>query len=356
MLEYIKFLINIYTNIFINNFIYFYICVILLYILTKISKYLKLIDYPNSRSSHLNPTPSGGGIALVLIILAANIELAKSCPEFFWGGFVIALIGLIDDIKPLPVAPRLITQMLVVGYTVIMLTVKNPIMGIPMPFVKLVLFFAGVWFINIYNFMDGIDGLAGGYASAAAIGFLYCIKNTIIVEQWNIDIYYSLLFITIPFLIFNWHPAKIFMGDIGSTFIGFLFFCLGVRGLIYGNKIMYAFVIIMSFFWIDATITLARRYLRGRKIFAAHKEHAFHKAALIFGHWKVSAFMIIVTMFWLNPMAKLSVTYRDSATLIAIIAVIPILAIILIFKPGLPLEDQYSFVKFLKSNLKSNSR
>jgi Fuc2NAc and GlcNAc transferase len=235
MLNYLKFLSTTYTINFIDNYIYFLICIILLYSLVKVAKYIKLIDYPNDRSSHSSPTPSGGGIALVLIILLANWELAVNCPSFFWGGLLIAVIGLIDDIKPLPVAPRLIAQMLVVGFAIAMLPANYPVMGLPNWFLKIILFFSGVWFINVYNFMDGIDGLAGGYASAAAVGFLFCIENTITVEAWNLDIYKGLIYITIPIVIFNWHPAKIFMGDIGSTFIGFSFFCLGLRGLIFGN-------------------------------------------------------------------------------------------------------------------------
>jgi Fuc2NAc and GlcNAc transferase len=288
-------------------------------------------------------------LALVLIILLSNIELAKSVPEFFWGGLLIAAVGLTDDIRPLPVLPRLVAQFLVVGFAVFMLPIHEAVLNIPLVLFKIILFFAGVWFINIFNFMDGIDGLAGGYASAAAVGFVFCIQNTITVEQWNLEVYNILVFVTIPFIIFNWHPAKIFMGDIGSTFIGFCFFCLGLQGLLFGNKIMFSFVIIMSFFWIDATITLARRYLRGKKIFSAHKEHAFHKAAFIFGQRKVSGFMIAVTMFWLNPMAKLAMTHRDYSELITFLSVLPIAVIVLLFKPGLSVEDQSRFFLFLKS-------
>jgi Fuc2NAc and GlcNAc transferase len=352
MIEYSKFIAQIFTNAFYKNFIYFFICVLCLFFLIHTAKYIGLIDHPTDRSSHNKPTPSGGGLVLALIIILSNIKLVKICPEYFFGALLIAIIGLIDDIKPMMVVPRLIAQVLVVGFVVILLPLENPIRFIPINIFKCIIFLAGVWFINIYNFMDGIDGLAGGYANSAAIGFLFCIKDTILVDQWNIDIYYQLIYITLPFLVFNWHPAKIFMGDTGSTFLGFTFFCLGARALIFGNNIMYAFVIIMSFFWIDATITLVRRFFRGCHVFNPHKEHAFHKATHLFGHWKVSSFMILITMFWLNPMAKLAVTNKNIAPFITAVSVLPIFGIILVFKPGLPIEFQSPILRFLYNRFK----
>jgi Fuc2NAc and GlcNAc transferase len=325
-----------------------------LFILTKSAKYLGLIDYPVARSSHSKPTPSGGGLALVIIILFSNLGLIKNCPEFFFGGLIIALMGLKDDITPMPVIPRLVTQFVVVLTAVLMLPASAPIKGVPMPIIKMVLVMAGVWFINVYNFMDGIDGLAGGYGNAAAVGFLYCIQNNLPVEPWSLKIYAQLIYITMPFLIFNWNPAKIFMGDTGSTFLGFIFFCLGIRGLIYGNFIIYSFIVIMSFFWIDATITLARRFARGTQVFKAHKEHAFHKAAAIFGHWKVSCFIICVTLFWLNPMAWLIVKNVDHGPILAALAVLPVLTIVLVFKPGCPIDEPNLILKFLIKHFKNN--
>jgi Fuc2NAc and GlcNAc transferase len=139
------------------------------------------------------------------------------------------------------------------------------------------------------------------------------------------------------------------MGDTGSTFLGFTFFCLGARALIYGNNIMYAFAIIMSFFWIDATLTLVRRYLSGQKVLTPHKEHAFQKATSMFGHWRVSSFMILVTMFWLNPMAKLAVSNKEWDNVIAVVSVLPILGIIEIFKPGLPMGSQGRILRILSA-------
>jgi Fuc2NAc and GlcNAc transferase len=355
MLEYFKFITQIFTYLFYKNYLYFFICVVGLCLLTKTAKYIGLIDNPTERSSHTKPTPSGGGLVLVLIILISNINLVKVCPEFFFGGLLIAGISFIDDIKPVPARYRLIIQILVVGAMVIFLPLQNPIRFIPIVVFKIIIFFSGVWFINIYNFMDGIDGLAGGYATAAAIGFLYCIQNTIIVENWNINIYLQLIYVTLPFLVFNWYPAKIFMGDTGSTFIGFAFFCLGARALIFGNNIMYSFAIIMSFFWIDATMTLLRRFFNGKKILQPHKEHAFHKATRLFGHWKVSSFMILVTMFWLTPMAKLAVTYKEWDNTLAIISVLPVFGIIMVFKPGLPFETQGRALRLLTNWFKCNN-
>jgi Fuc2NAc and GlcNAc transferase len=317
----------------------------MLFLIIKTAKYTGLIDIPNSRSSHKKPTPSGGGIALASVILVANLGAFSTCPEFFIGGLIISVIGLIDDIRSLSVWPRLMTQFLVVTLIIVFLPAYNPIKGIPITIVKIVLIFSGVWFINLYNFMDGIDGLAGGYANAASVGFLFCLSNGLPVEPWNIDIYKQLIYITIPFLIFNWSPAKIFLGDIGSTFLGFTFFSLGARGLIHGNYLMYAFIVIMSFFWIDATITLVRRFFLHKKVFTAHKEHAFQKAAAKYGHWRVSCFIILVTLFWLNPMANLTIKYAQYGPILTLVSILPVLVIILIFKPGLTVDNETTFLK-----------
>ncbi|MDR1084876.1 MAG: glycosyltransferase family 4 protein [Deltaproteobacteria bacterium] len=334
--DYLFFLVNVYILNFTYYFSYFFVATVFLYILIKTAPYTGLIDIPNNRSSHYKPTPSGGGIALAGIILLANLKAFKTCPEFFVGGFLISAVGLIDDIKSLPVLPRLLIQFLAAALMIVFLPAYNPIKGIPIIAIKIVLVFAGVWFINLYNFMDGIDGLAGGYANAAAVGFLFCIYNGFHVEEWNIDVYKTIIYITIPFLIFNWFPSKIFMGDVGSTFLGFAFFALGARGLIYGNFLMYGFIIIMSFFWIDATLTLGRRFIHGQKVFTAHKEHAFQKAAAKYGHWKVSTFIILVTLFWLNPMANQAMRNPNYVVLLTIGSILPVLMIIESFKPGLP--------------------
>ncbi|MDR1313780.1 MAG: glycosyltransferase family 4 protein [Deltaproteobacteria bacterium] len=336
MSEYIDFLFKRYVVDFSANFGYFLACAVLLRTIMEINRSVGLVDVPNSRSSHSQPTPSGGGAAIVLIVLAANWKVFFTSPEFLIGGLILAVVGLMDDIKKLPVLPRLLTQLAVTSAVVVLLPAKAPIMGVPIWAIKAVLIPAGVWFINVYNFMDGLDGLAVGYANAASLGFLYCIEGGLLVESWNEDVYRQLFYITMAFLIFNWSPAKIFMGDIGSTFLGFVFFALGARSLLHGNYAIYSFVIIMSFFWIDATITLTRRFKAGARIFKAHREHAFHKASALFGHWRVSAFIIMVTIAWLNPMAKLAVKRVDLAPVVTLLAVIPILVVIVLFNPGSP--------------------
>jgi Fuc2NAc and GlcNAc transferase len=343
--EYILYLIDIYILNFTNNFIYFFICTILLFILIKTAKYTGLIDVPNTRSSHNKATPTGGGAALASVVLFANFDVFKTCPEFLIGGLLISVIGLIDDIRSLPVLPRLLTQFIAVSLIIYFLPAYNPIKGIPITIVKIVLIFSGIWFINLYNFMDGIDGLAGGYSNAASVGFLFCVSNGLPVEAWNIEIYKQIIYTTIPFLIFNWSPSKIFLGDIGSTFLGFTFFSLGARGLIHGNYLMYSFIIIMSFFWIDATVTLVRRFLLKKKVFSAHKEHAFQKAAAKYGHWRVSCFIILVTLFWLNPMANLTLKHAQHGPFMTLLSILPVLAIILRFKPGLPVSSDNSSPK-----------
>ena len=265
-----------------------------------------ILDHPNERSSHDTPTPKGGGLALMAVVLAVWVAMGlylESSAFLTWAlpGVALALAGLswVDDLRGLPPIIRLIAQ--ITAVTVILLLRPTPetfFQGLlPHTLDALLAGIVWVWFINLFNFMDGIDGitgiktiiigvgvaligngveaLLGGILAAAAAGFLKC----------------------------NWHPAKVFMGDVGSIPLGFLLGWLLLN--MAGDGHWAAAIILPAYYLTDATITLIRRALKGENLWHAHRQH-FYQLAVQRGlsHAKVSSMVgflgaFLVILAWL---------------------------------------------------------
>lgn len=277
-----------------------------------------LLDVPNLRSSHTSPMPRGGGVAIVITFLAAAFLLAvlglmdaKVLSALLIGGGAIALVGFLDDRGHLRNSVRLGVHLAAAVWAVILLggipesTLGNWGMhGIWIGRVMAVLTL--VWTINLFNFMDGLDGIAGGEAvfvsgagawlnwygggASGLTAAMLCLAAT-----------------NLGFLRWNWPPARIFMGDVGSGFLGF---SLAVLGLAAGQKGVFPFevwAILGGVFLVDATVTLIRRVLRGDKWFEAHRTHAYqHLARRWKGHLPVTILVMAINVFWLFPMAILA--------------------------------------------------
>lgn len=239
----------------------------------------KILDIPNKRSSHSTPTTRGGGLAIVICwylgitFLFAYDYIAENLYYAFLSGSILAVISLIDDLLSLKPAIRLLGQLLSASLAVFFLkgidfiiisgwTIKSEIILIPLIIIAI------VWFINLYNFLDGIDG----YASIEAI----CIAGIIFLFTGNT---LSLLLIAsiAGFLFWNRPKAKIFMGDIGSTQLGFILIILGIY--LHNEKqfSLVHWIILASPFWFDATFTLFRRWKNNEKLSQAHKKHAYQR-------------------------------------------------------------------------------
>jgi UDP-N-acetylmuramyl pentapeptide phosphotransferase/UDP-N-acetylglucosamine-1-phosphate transferase len=267
---------------------------------------LRLLDHPNKRSLHAVPVPRTGGLAILLsfavgLLVEAIFSLAGlTGPGVFTVSnvwmistlFLIAIVSLLDDWRELSAAVRICAHFLaaagaVFGAGLKVASVSLPLAGsyslgwFALPLTILWL----VWMINLYNFMDGMDGFAGGM-SVFGLAFLGLLA-------WTGGAHFvaSLALLAVAavsgFLIFNWPPARIFMGDAGSTFLGFLVGVLSVWGIRDGLFDLWVPVLIFSPFIVDATITLLRRLLRGEKVWHAHREHYYQRVVLLgFSHRK----------------------------------------------------------------------
>jgi UDP-N-acetylmuramyl pentapeptide phosphotransferase/UDP-N-acetylglucosamine-1-phosphate transferase len=240
----------------------------------------KILDIPNERSSHLAPTPRGGGLAIVLswylgiTILFFWGQIEKSLFLALLSGVILAVISLVDDIVTVKPLIRLFFQMVTAIIAVSLLNGLNPVIIGEIKITSHVILFPlaviGIlWFVNLYNFLDGTDGYASVEAIAIAIAMMIITGNSV-----NILLIASVS----GFLFWNWPKARIFMGDIGSTQLGFI---LVILGIYFHNKLELSiihWIMLSSLFWFDATVTLFRRLLNKERISVAHRKHAYQRA------------------------------------------------------------------------------
>ena len=242
---------------------------------------------PNARSSHVTPTPQGGGIALIAAWLVASVfgllatgtwssPLASGLIAVFAATIVIALLGAVDDIRPVPVAPRLLIQFLCVATVIAALPADFQMTPyLPWWLERALLVIAGVWFVNLVNFMDGLDWMtvveivpvAGGLVLAGWLGAL---------PSYAVICALALLGAVIGFAPFNRPVARLFLGDVGSQPIGLV---VGWLLALMANKGHLAAALLLPLYYlIDATITLFRRLSRKEKVWQAHRTHFYQRA------------------------------------------------------------------------------
>ncbi len=239
-----------------------------------------ILDHPNARSSHAIPVPRGGGIAVVAVLITAWVALAAPVfsTEFLIilaGALGLAVVSWIDDLRSLPAGIRLLAQAAAVLPASIWLT--GPVFQgwLPAPLDTAATVLIWLWFVNLFNFMDGIDGISGIEAA--------CVGGGTALIAWlapaaGLDPVFGLTLAAaaLGFLAWNWHPAKIFLGDVGSVPLGFL---LGWLLLKLAESGHWAPAIILPLYYLaDATITLLRRARRGERVWQAHREHYYQKA------------------------------------------------------------------------------
>lgn len=236
------------------------------------SNVAKILDYPNSRSLHSKPIPRTGGVGLMFGVLATWLLFAVDLPPPVWIGVcLLALLSFADDVLDLPAWSRLLVQGVVAGGMTVMLLSGT------YSWMMILLFTIGiVWMSNLYNFMDGSDGLAGGMA---LIGFgYYGLAALLAGNSEYAMINFSISAAAMAFLIHNFFPARIFMGDVGAVPLGFLAAGLGLLGWMDGLWSMWLPLLVFSPFIVDSTVTLIKRGLRGEKIWLAHCEHYYQRA------------------------------------------------------------------------------
>ncbi len=240
------------------------------------------LDVPNQRSSHSRPTPRGGGLVIVAgFLLGLGVwfsmggSLSPRAVGWLAGAVLVASVSFVDDLRSLPAIPRLLTHLL--GAAV--LTVAGVqeremplLVALPLAFLYITVL------TNVYNFMDGIDGLASSQAIIAGLALSFAgsqIHNPLLGLGGGL-----LAAASAGFLVFNLPPARLFMGDVGSTFLGFSFAGLTLLGNIGvgGGRLPPEFgVVILAPFLFDSLVTLARRILRGERWYAAHRSHYYQR-------------------------------------------------------------------------------
>ena len=245
-----------------------------------------MIDVPNERSSHVIPTPRGGGIAIASTVLVAMPVLWWLLPDQRWAicgllvsGLLIAGVGLLDDRYGLSARLRIVVHFAAASWLLFCVggDIHIDFGSIDVTWIFLPACAIGVvWCTNLFNFMDGIDGFAGGQAFVAAL-------TVAVIGLIHGDSLLSLLMLitasaSAGFLVWNWPPARIFMGDCGSGFLGFLFGAIIVVGLANGHTTLAAGMMVMPVFVIDATLTLLRRILTGEPWLQPHRSHAYQLA------------------------------------------------------------------------------
>lgn len=298
-----------------------------------------IIDTPNSRSSHVIPTPRGGGVAIVVSFLIGimlfyfqgYLALLPAVGLIISGG-VIALVGFWDDHGHIAARWRLLAHFSAAAFLLFCLG-GFPALTISGYTIDLGLFGSVfgllflVWMLNLYNFMDGIDGLASAEAVIVCIGaiVIYLISGSHI-ELDSYLVLWLLASTVLGFLLWNFPPAKIFMGDAGSGFLGLIIGSLAISAGWIETKFFFCWLILLGLFIVDATWTLVRRVLGGFKVYEAHRSHGYQIASRKFKrHLPVTLLAIAINVVWLFPIALLVGLNIVNPIIALIVSYIPLL-------------------------------
>ena len=262
-----------------------------------------ILDMPNHRSSHAVPTPRGGGLAVtpLLIVLVAGVFIYAGVRDIgHWlmlvAGAGLGILSWLDDRHDLSAAIRFACQFVAVIVGVFAL--DQPVLGgiVPVWLDHVLVVFAWVWFINLFNFMDGIDGISGVEAGSIGLGIFILALFIPLPEFIGLGyIGLGVVSIMAGFLIWNWHPARLFLGDVGSIPLGFILGWVLLETASQGAWVVA--LILPSYYLFDATITLIKRALRREKVWQAHREHFYQLAAQRgLSHSTVSAMIAIANL------------------------------------------------------------
>lgn len=281
-----------------------------------------VLDRPNARSSHTAPTPRGGGLAVVVATLlglvaavALQLTTARDAVTLGSGMVAVGAVGWLDDRRPIPPLFRLAVHVGAAVWTVSMLGGLPTIqLGTTFLLLGAVGYVVGaigiVWSINLFNFMDGIDGLAGSQAVMAfGVGALLLFWRG---NQSLGTLSAIAAAATAGFLMWNWPPARIFLGDVGSGAIGYLLAAIALASENDHSVPLLVFVILSALFIADATVTLVRRLRRGEKPAEAHRDHAYQRLTRRFGSHRTVSISAIAAMLVLSALGAAAVMHPSA--------------------------------------------
>jgi Fuc2NAc and GlcNAc transferase len=330
------------------------------YLLTGLLRHYALhrgvIDIPNSRSSHAMPTPRGGGLSFVLVFftaLAVMLSLEQAAlditPNVLWalllGGGIVALVGFIDDHGHIPARWRFLAHLIAAALALYILNVSWSWFWLLFATVAL------VWLLNLFNFMDGIDAIAAGEALSVLLG------AALIAFFQSAAAPLTFLWLLLAsgvggFLVWNRPPAKIFMGDAASGFLGLTLGLFALISVQDGTLNLACWLILLGCFIVDATYTLLARMWRGERWYEAHRSHAYQKFSArwqtqrqaqgysaeqsrAFAHRNTTLAMLAINTLWLLPLAWAATIWPDFAALWAATAWLPLAVIAVIARAGI---------------------
>lgn len=313
------------------------------------------LDVPNERSSHTLPTLRGGGLVIVLVCLSLYFAVSFTGAgeinwSFVFGAVIVAAVSWIDDKYSLPAWVKFIAHS---ASAAVLIAGSSPLTGIFVPAIgQLVLhelilqvfaFFWVVWMINAYNFMDGIDGIAGAQGVVAGIGWAA-------VSLWTGDggtylLAGVIVFACLGFLFHNWSPAHVFMGDVGSAFLGYTFAALPLIAQKTGDESRWLLTAAASFVWLfvfDTVFTFVRRVLKGEKVWIAHRQHLYQTLVILgWGHGAVSAMYAGLTLLLVAAfLAAFTLGGIAEPLLLLTYIALPAAVIFLVFRKKVDVKDR----------------
>jgi len=271
------------------------------------------LDVPTARSSHQVPTPRGGGLAIVIATFVALVMLwatgviePRLLIALGGGGLAVAGIGFRDDRKPVRPAVRLAVHLAAAAWALAWLGGVPPVQfgetlidfG-PAGYVLGVL--AIGWVVNLFNFMDGIDGIAASEAAFMALAGALLAVYVAAPDVAAASVAFGAA--CLGFLAWNWPPARIFMGDVGSGFLGYVLAVLALAAMWHSPVALFAWLALGAVFFVDATVTLGRRLLRGERVHEAHRSHAYQWLSRRWGTHRA----VTLAVIWFNVVVLLPV-------------------------------------------------
>lgn len=318
---------------------------LLTWLLRRYALAASLIDTPNARSSHSIPTPRGGGVSIVLCFLLAVPALALAggvswawAMALLGAGAGIAILGFLDDHGHIAARWRLLGHFSGAIWALLFIGGLPPVelfgRAVELGWVgHLIACLYLVWMLNLYNFMDGIDGIASVEALCVCLGM--CVIYWLSGAEQLIWLPLFLSMAVLGFLYWNFPPARIFMGDAGSGFIGITLGVLSLQAGWVSSQLLWAWLIMLGIFIVDATFTLIRRLIRGDKVYEAHRSHAYQFASRCFGsHRPVTLAVLVINIVWLLPIAVCSVLFDMEGEVAVFIAYVPLVFLAIKFHAG----------------------
>jgi Fuc2NAc and GlcNAc transferase len=310
-------------------------CLLLTYLLAHayraVALRLLILDKPNHRSAHQAQTPTGAGLSFILVFLASftlpELSAASSTDtilQILPALMVVAVVGLLDDYRPLPWPLRAAMHLLCCAYVIWITGYPHiNLMGqmVDLGWLGSVLAVVGLlWLLNLYNFMDGIDGIAT-LEALSVMGFAFAI--TLYLGLGDIpQPLIVLAAVCSGFLVINWPQARVFMGDIGSGFLGLVF---GVFIVTQTMLPLWSWLILMGWFITDATVTITVRLFRGETISEAHSQHLYQHLNRAVGTQRTLFGLVLINTFWLFPLAFAASIFQELGAVLLGLAYLPII-------------------------------